>query len=226
MKYLNDDKEVAKQEEEYMKYTTTHINNVHTAFERLFEPVQQLPGYTEDETERILDLLKYAVANHDESKFSDDEFYAYRRNFNPTAAENNEKDQLIQNQAKDEYDKAWRHHYTHNDHHPRFWCSINIISTYEFGMPKEWDALEADHDPIDMSIVSICHMICDWEAMSIYFKSDMIKWYTSGADDERHCMTEKTRNITRDIMAFVYKKEVPTEEEIQKMYDEKSKKEA
>jgi hypothetical protein len=173
MKYLNDDKEVAKQEEEYMKYTTTHINNVHTAFERLFEPVQQLPGYTEDETERILDLLKYAVA-----------------------------------------------------HHPRFWCSINIISTYEFGMPKEWDALEADHDPIDMSIVSICHMICDWEAMSIYFKSDMIKWYTSGADDERHCMTEKTRNITRDIMAFVYKKEVPTEEEIQKMYDEKSKKEA
>lgn len=54
--------------------------------------------------------------------------------------------------------KAWSHHYMNNDHHVEHW----------FGD--------------EMSDAAIFEMILDWEAMSIYHKSDCLTWFENSEE--------------------------------------------
>ena len=61
----------------------------------------------------------------------------------------------------------------------------------------------------DMTPIAICHMICDWEAMSIKFSGSTVDWYINKADQERRDMSENTRKLVKQIMEYLYDVELP-----------------
>ena len=89
---------------------------------------------------------------HDYSKYSIDEFPAYRNYFYPADGEaTNDMD----------FANAWTHHYQVNDHHPEHWVLNNV--------------------PMEMPKVVIAEMILDWEAMSRNFGGNPRKWYNESS---------------------------------------------
>ena len=194
------------------EYTETHIKNVNIAYNTIIRPVFEtnpIPGYTEEETKRILYMLSKIIPTHDMSKWDDDEFPYYRQHFNPTLEEQNASKEL-QEEMDREFAIAWRHHYTHNDHHPEFWCNCIVTETYEFDLPKKYKILDKPVDPseaIDMSIVSIIHMICDWSSFSVGkegIQSTPWSWYNSKADVEKKCMTNNTKVKVEELLSLIF----------------------
>lgn len=100
-----------------------------------------------DTTIKLVDDL---IIHHDESKYEPEEFYAYRANFFPISPEE-------KNLNKEEFDKAWKHHYTHNMHHWNWW--------YESGNLD------------NMPMIYVIEMICDWEAMGYKFGNTSKEWF-------------------------------------------------
>ncbi len=187
--------EVIAKEEEYYAYIEEHKANVLKAYDELFKANSsffELSGNTD-----ILEAMGLLETNrilqqHDDSKFSDEEFYAYRIKYYSTAEESEKyaTDEAYKMIADENYGKAWEHHYTNNDHHPEFWA----------------DKIDGKFVPDkDMELQAIVHMICDWQAMSIKFKSDMWEWFDTQADSEKNCMTLKTKSITTGIMNLLHK---------------------
>lgn len=191
----NDYKEVMEMEEKNYNYIQEHIENVKKAYNEYFVGKTILISLVSEEE---LDLAIRSIANeivdHDKSKFSDEEFYAYRKKYYPTAGESKklETDEVYADLVEQEYQKAWKHHFTTNDHHPKYWKVIN----------GEFDK---SNTPTDMSLGAIIHMICDWQAMSYKFGGTVLEWYNTKADDEKSYMSERTRSITEEIMSFIYK---------------------
>jgi hypothetical protein len=83
-------------------------------------------------------LYKHAIT-HDLSKFSPSEFLPYARYF-----------YISKEDFKEEFEKAWEHHYKNNPHHWEYWLDEN-------GEPK----------PIPEKI--LWQMIADWEGMALKF---------------------------------------------------------
>ena len=96
--------ELEMKEQEYMNYIEEHISNVKTVFQKYGDRLSQELHINKFELERN-------IYKHDMSKFSDDEFNAYRNYYYPcTDEEINEE----------EFNKAWEHHYRNNPHHPEY----------------------------------------------------------------------------------------------------------
>ena len=55
-----------------------------------------------------------------------------------------------------------------------------------------------------MSLNYIIEMICDWLAMSMYFKSNFIEWYNK-AKKEKNAMTKNTKDLVDEILFNVLK---------------------
>lgn len=202
-----DDKDLTEKNNEYMQYISTHIRNVHESFWKIFayDKGYQIPGIDESNRAQFLKELAWFVKHHDESKYGDEEFYNYRRKFFPTEAEF-KVDEDTAALYKEEFEQSWRHHYTHNDHHPQFWSNVIIDEYTSLGSPKRYRILTNESNkPLDMGIVAICHMICDWNAMSINFGTSLTNWFNTQADKERHYMSEKTLEITTDLVKQIYK---------------------
>ena len=83
--------------------------------------------------------LKRHSLSHDMSKLSLSEFKPYAMYF----YKDKEK-------YRDEFEKAWRHHYKSNPHHWEFWVDENGVAT-------------------DIPVYHIACMVADWEAMSVKF---------------------------------------------------------
>jgi len=193
--------DVLEKEREYAVYIVTHCNNVKFAFKTLFCGNEQyIPdGCTAEEYNNIIEGLKVTIAEHDKSKFSDEEFYPYRVKFYPTEAEKKRMEEDIEylNKVKNDFEEAWKHHYMFNDHHTKHW------------LIPEHDNIPAHYT--DMPYDAIIHMICDWCAMSLYFDKDMaavIKWYKEDADKEKSEMTEKTKSTVEDLLQKIFKVEL------------------
>ena len=88
--------------QEYRNYIIEHINYVKLAFKNYGELICN---------ELDLDLQEMAnqVDDHDESKWSDEEFDLYMRKFFPESKESEISDQ--------EFNIAWLHHIHYNPHH-------------------------------------------------------------------------------------------------------------
>lgn len=203
------DNELLKRENDYLEYIDLHIANVQKAFNNLFVSRAMslvLPGYTKLDTEKILRSLRVCVLSHDQSKYSDEEFYSYRKKYYPTNKESRETDQNVIDKINTESEEAWIHHYLNNDHHPKFYSENNITKRGEYDFPLEWHKkiIGTDTSSQDMSIISILHAICDWEAMSMYFKSNTIDWWVQKAANERKCMTPKTLETFCEILKILY----------------------
>ena len=208
MQYINrEDPQVVTKRIEYINYIDEHIQNVNRAFSKLFGNVPEgftIPGYDAVQTAEIIEILSTIVPHHDSSKFGDIEFDPYRRHFHPTDMEKSAGESKEDTEA---FDNAWHHHYTSNSHHPQFWCYTDIKLVGAYGVPKKWKLSPTKHDPVDMDIISICHMICDWEAMSMKFGGTTVDWWNNKADKEKSFMSEKTLDTTNKLIDLLFKGE-------------------
>lgn len=122
-------------------------------------------------------LLSQMVAVHDESKYTDAEFNAYRRHFYPS-----EEDSISDPIRYKDFDYAWRHHYMTNAHHPEHWSSLNYRQPPGTRIPDYFFA----------------EMICDWIAVSLTKHSSLYDWWFN--PDTR---SDKVQFIDSDDMNFL-----------------------
>lgn len=110
---------------EYEKYILEHLKNVKKAYEFI---KKNLPEILKD---CDIDKLDEMIKNHDASKYSEEEFMPYAEHFYGKTKGTKTEDDI-------EFQKAWKHHYETNSHHPQY-----------------WKGAEMDQE-------SIIEMICDW----------------------------------------------------------------
>ena len=132
-KYLNG----TLKEKEYLNYIFQHKVNIFKAFEK---------SLGSEHYKKNCDELLIRIINHDLSKLDSEEFEAYRNYFYPE--ENEEKN-------KENFSKAWKHHYLNNSHHPEYY--------------KEKE----------MKKIDILEMILDWESMGYSFNDTAKEFYYS-----------------------------------------------
>ncbi len=200
----NDNEWLAKNKE-YLNYIAEHIDNVDKAYKQLFGP-----RFTEaDAAELQLPLGELAKArldvrsvldDHDQSKYSDEEFDAYRARFHKTTKEQEkyDNDLAYKETVDNNFQKAWEHHYKNNNHHPQWWRWVDLENNrYK---PRETERSEA----LEMTLVAIFHMLCDWQAMSIKFNSKLSDWYRDEAQtDECTFMHPNTKAIVDRFVDWI-----------------------
>lgn len=171
-------------EREYKDYVMTHIQNVEEAFHRLIEPLKHKYDKTVDDA---IDLCGQYITMHDLSKFSKQEFDAYRKHFYPTDSE-----RKVQTKEDPEFDLAWEHHHKNNPHHPFHWVNGDTKQT----MPLNF----------------IFEMLCDWSSVSKHFveehgeNTSVVKWYDSKAKEEKEAFTDKTREAVDFWIDEIFRK--------------------
>lgn len=139
-----------RKEKEYIKYTERHKENVENAFiEMVMCPDMQFIPWEFYHVE-----LYDQVIVHDDSKYSEEEFEAYRRNFYPVNEEEKELN-------KEDFEKAWKHHYESNRHH--------------------WECRQYDECPDDKlskeQMLDCLENVLDWMAMGYTFNDRPYQFY-------------------------------------------------
>lgn len=156
---------------EYEDYLTEHIGNVIRYWNEILGPkvAKDLPG--------VASRVGRIIANHDLSKYSDEEFWAYLDYFYPSPGF--EKDEV-------EFNYAWLHHQHHNPHHWQYWVL------------KED---EGDLLALDMPLEYICEMICDWSSFSANNPdSTAYNWYQMNKD--KMVLSEYTEEMLNYLLEF------------------------
>ena len=173
--------EVIKKEEEYMEYIKDHINNVHKAFEIMYEIKDKFKDIDRYDISDAIESIKEKglIEIHDESKYSDEEFDAYRRHFH--SIDDKEKEE-----SEEDFKLAWKHHYENNPHHPEYW-------------------INKDGEVRNMEMIYIVEMACDWIAMG-YAKnnSNALKYLNDNREEKQKVMTENTMSILETILNVFY----------------------
>lgn len=173
-------KQIVEKEEEYMEYIKDHINNVHKAFENMYKIKDKFEDIDRDDISDAIESVKEkGIINiHDESKYSDEEFDAYRRHFH--SVDDKEKEE-----SEEDFELAWKHHYENNPHHPEYWI-------------KDGD------QPVDMKIEYIVEMACDWIAMSYSKGGTALKYLEDNREKKQKVMTENTMSTLETILNIFY----------------------
>ncbi len=152
----------ADYQKEYKNYIIKHKANVTKFADWLVENLPEL--FTEaTDVETFYKLIK----EHDESKWSEEEFEPYAQHFY-----GDKKNDF-------EYEEAWKHHWTHNEHHPEFWLGE------------------------DMPYIYILEMLCDWGSFSIASGNmkELSEFYFNKArDDEEKNLSDNTKINIEEIL--------------------------
>lgn len=138
--------QIVEKQNEYRLYIDTHRKNVAKAWTEIQEKCGDIIK-SKISTLQIA-LIDENIKNHDMSKYSDVEFDAYRKWFH--YVDESEKDKAA-------FDKAWKHHYENNLHHPNSWKN----SGNEDLMPYYF----------------IVEMVADWQAMGYVFGNNAKEYY-------------------------------------------------
>lgn len=172
----------------YTDYINTHIRYVALAFNTIGKDIARYVyklmklGNQEGDTDisEYIDFIENElIPKHDQSKFSDEEFNAYRMKFYPC-----KEDLEISEADRDKaFDAAWEHHKTVNYHHPDKW----LIKT------KEKDMI------LPMPFYYLIEMIMDWIAMSMNFKQSTYDWWINSPNGRK----EKSQYLSNNRMALV-----------------------
>lgn len=145
-------------ENEYIRYIEEHRTNIYKAFEEmLLCPDMDWMGWDEELCFKLFERVK----NHDISKYSLEEFNAYREYYHPI----NEQEKQL---AKEKFERAWEHHWKTNDHH--WQCRKRDIDGPRMTEEQELACLEN---------------ILDWMAMGYKFKNRPYEYYESIKDKIR-----------------------------------------
>jgi hypothetical protein len=153
---------------EYCDYLETHILNIEKAW-KFIQKALKYDNIIYDDFLR--DQTDCWVREHDLSKLSNEEFLAYVDYFHSPYGKNYDiwddggEGQQKHKEIKETFDKAWKHHYTNNMHHPESW---KIRTDERF--PNE----------------HACHLMCmlvDWTAMSYAFNDTAESYYLKNKDE-------------------------------------------
>lgn len=139
--------EVDKKKKEYLDYINIHIANVKKVWDRV-----RIFLVEAQMTPEIIDEVDRNIPFHDVSKFLSSEFEGYRQFFYPTSEEI---------RSVDVFNRAWNHHCKHNQHHWEYWIIPEKERNLILDMPQEM----------------ILEMLCDWTAMSLFFKDLPSEFY-------------------------------------------------
>ena len=113
------------------------------------------------------------IDTHDLSKYSKEEFEAYRKKFFPIDGETSDKK---------EFSMAWNHHQKSNPHHWQYWV-----------LPKK-----IENVCIPIPTVYIIEMLCDWTAMSFQKGGSVVEWFES--ELPKMIIHEKTKETIRSLI--------------------------
>lgn len=149
-------------DQEYRNYILEHINNVKRAF-------QVYGDLLCTELDLSLSEMQIQINEHDDSKWSAEEFDLYRAKYYPYAGEEAITDY--------EFNKAWLHHIHNNPHHPQYWVYYNndknSVSVYN--IPDNY----------------IVEMLCDWIGMGYKFNEPAYDYYDK--EGKNKLFTDNTR---------------------------------
>jgi hypothetical protein len=159
-------------EKEYTSYIDAHVRNVCKAFEEFGEELCKEAGADYKEVEK-------AIYEHDESKYDDVEYDAFREHFYP-----------VEGELKGDpsaYDKAWLHHLQHNKHHPEHWCIVNGKNSITI---------------LDMPPEDVVHMVCDWQSFYYVGKGSAYDFYYN-TDKKEGLLSDNTRELLERLLEIV-----------------------
>ena len=164
---------IKKKTKLYKKYIQEHQANIEKAYEEMKENSIIYQRYNGE----ILDALWERVLVHDKSKYSDEEFIPYRKNFYPINAEEKENN-------KQDFEKAWEHHWKNNSHH---WQYRKNKTSFDKDNKEE--------------VLDVLENILDWIAMGYKFNDRPYQYYENNknnitlCDDERKYLEDLIYNV-------------------------------
>lgn len=163
IKNFKNNRKIKKQEKNYKNYIKEHQENVRKAFEEIKENPLIYQRYSGE----ILDALWGRVLIHDKSKYSEEEFVPYRKNFYPINAEEKEEN-------KPNFDKAWEHHWKNNSHH---WQYRKNKTLFDKNNKEE--------------VLDVLENILDWIAMGYKFNDRPYQYYENNKNNITLCEDER-----------------------------------
>lgn len=110
----------AEYQKENREYILAHKERVEEFADWLLENCPEL--FEGVDKEEFLDLIK----EHDESKFSEEEFEPYAQKW------------FGDGKKTPEYEAAWEHHWQTNEHHPEHWDGEDMPYIYILEMICDW----------------------------------------------------------------------------------------
>ena len=162
-------------EKAYYQSILEHQFYIHKAFNTFGADLCKKANVNVDDLEKLIN-------KHDMSKFSEGEFNGYRQWFFP----NKRNSVIIIKDEKEpniiEFEKACKHHYSVNPHHPEYWLDNN-------GNPKE------------IPTIYVIEMILNWSAESMKFHTSLLDWY---ANNKEHLKIESfTKNKIEYLIELI-----------------------
>lgn len=161
---------------EYVNYIKEHIKNVNKACEKYGLLICK-------ELDIEYEELCMQIKSHDKSKFSSEEFNAYRQKFY--------RDKNEEEISENEFNKAWLHHIHNNPHHPEYWvyyCNNNLTESVTV---------------FDMSNNYIAEMILDWVAMGYKFNDRCYDYYNK--EGKNKLLSPVTRSKLEQCLGLIKK---------------------
>ena len=138
----------------YATYLLQHIRRVRRALTEFLETEEfKNSPYN---TLEIISSLHSRADLHDDSKWSIEEFFPYANHYYGEHSDDPDY-------PDPEYDKAWKHHVSVNDHHDGYWR-------------------QGGRKPSDAPVEAVIEMLCDWTSMSVFKNSDIVEWYNNNRD--------------------------------------------
>lgn len=176
---------------EYRKYVDAHISNVIEAYGKYRDIINNYISERNSEDLSHYQMNMIDIKNHDKSKYSDDELYPYAAKFYTSK----EDDISV---IRQNFDLAWKHHYTNNKHHPEYWVCRSKLT--------------GENIITRMDNASFAEMLYDWIAMSMNFKQRLYDWWfnNDGGRKEKNCLLsvedvillDKIITETKDLFDF------------------------
>ena len=159
-----------KRTNQYKRYIKEHLHNIKKAYKELSDNavVYQLVG------DDILQALKHRVAIHDASKYSEEEFEPYRKNFYPVNPKEKEEN-------KEAFEKAWEHHWKTNSHH---WQHRKDKKTFDINNREE--------------VLDVLENVLDWMAMGYKFHDRPYQYYENNKNHIK--LNEQERRFLEQII--------------------------
>ena len=159
---------------QYDTYLTRHINGVKTAFNWLLIKIPEIfEGYDAEY------IGTHFIRNHDDSKYSEEEYEAYCDYFYDKRTDD----------VKQAFNLAWLHHQNNNPHHWQYWLLQKDDGTV---------------DPMPMDYENIIEMICDWWSFSWVSDNllEIFNWYEKNESDmilnpETECTVKHILNLIK-----------------------------
>jgi len=159
----------------YLKYILEHKKNV---FIECWKDKQYIHAFTHDLSKFLpTEFIPYA-----------EWFYGYHgvkleKDYNKEQL-NNGMSNLSRNylECKNNFNKAWEHHYKNNKHHWNYWIDNNGVA-------------------LDIPLKYINQMICDWKAMSKKFGDTPQSFYKNNRNKMN--LSTKTRCNVEFILGFI-----------------------